>query len=155
MEFNAIAGIPRAADPIVDGMMHLKYLKQMTDINQGDFRILRLTKEEDNDKRRIVPMPGFEYKKGERVILVDDIITKGDTKLEAIWALESQGAKIVGLVVLIDRQQGGREEIEKAGYKIWAAFTIRELLDFYLGEDLIDKTKYDEAINYITYITSV
>ncbi len=147
--FSAIAGIPRAADPIVDAMMQLE---EMTDINQGDFRILRLTKEEGGDKRRIVPMPGFEYKKGERVILVDDLVTKADTKLEAIRAVESQGVKVVGLVVLVDRQQGGKEKVEKAGYKIWIAFTIRELLDFYLEEGLVDQVKYDEAINYISTV---
>lgn len=145
--FDAIAGIPRAADPIVDALEKLMDL--MPGMDQGDFRIIRLAKEETDGKRRIIPMPGFEYREGERVLLIDDLVTKADTKLEAIHAVESQGAKVAGLVVLVDRQQGGSEEVRKAGYEIKSAFTIRELLDFYVGEKLIDTGKWQEAIRYI------
>lgn len=145
--FDAIAGIPRAADPIVDALV--KLMDYLPGMDQGDFRIIRLAKEEAEGKRRIVPMSGFEYREGERVLLIDDLVTKADTKLEAIRAVESQGAKVIGLVVLVDRLQGGSEEVKKAGYKIKSAFTIRELLDFYVGEKLIDTGKWQEAIRYI------
>ncbi len=145
--FDAIAGIPRAADPIVDALE--KLIDWMPGMDQGDFRIIKLAKEETDGKRKIIPMHGFEYRRGERVLLVDDLVTKADTKLEAIRAVESQGAKVVGLVVLVDRQQGGSEEIKKAGYKVKSAFTICELLDFYVEEKLIDTGKWQEAIRYI------
>lgn len=146
-EFDAIAGIPRAADPIVNALE--KLMDYLPGMDQGDFRIIRLAKEEKDGKRRIVPMPGFEYRKGERVLLIDDLVTKADTKIEAIKAVESQGAVVAGLVVLVDRLQGGSKEIENAGYKMKSAFTIRELLDFYVMEKCIDTGKWQEAIKYI------
>jgi uridine monophosphate synthetase len=145
--FDAIAGIPRAGDPIVDAIE--KLMDYLPGMDQGDSRIIRLAKEEKDGARRIIPMPGFEYKKGERVLLIDDLVTKADTKLEAIRAVESQGAIVAGLIVLVDRLQGGSDEIKKAGYEIRCAFTIRELLDFYVQEKLIEADKYHEAIEYI------
>lgn len=97
--FDAIAGIPRAGDPIVDAIERMMEYDPI--MSQGDFRIIRLAKEESDGKRRIVPLPGFEYKKGERVLLIDDLVTKADTKLEAISAVKSSDSDIAGLVVFI------------------------------------------------------
>lgn len=139
--FDAIAPIPRAGNPIVEGMM--------SDINQGDYRIIMLGKEEHGNKRKIVLLPGFGYKTGEKVLLVDDLVTRADTKLEAIEAIESKGSVVVGLVVLVDRQQGGREQLKKAGYDLISCFTITELFDYYLATNKVDAAKYMECINYI------
>jgi len=144
--FDAIAGIPRAGDPIVKAMMRIE---EMTDINQGDYRIIMLAKEENGGKRRIVPLPGFEYKTGERVLLVDDLVTRADTKLEAIKAIESEGSVVVGLVVLVDRQQGGREQLKKVGYDLISCFTIRELFNYYKAAGKINDNKYQECMDYI------
>ncbi|MCD6149933.1 hypothetical protein J7J13_04090 [bacterium] len=144
--FDAIAPILRAGDPIVKAMMRIE---EMTDINQGDYRIIMLAKEEHNDKRKIVPLPGFKYKSGERVLLADDLVTRADTKFEAIRAIESEGSVIVGLVVLVDRQQGGREQLKKAGYDLISCFTIGELFDYYRATGKINEDKYQECIDYI------
>lgn len=146
--FDAIAPIPRAGDPIVDAIEELQSYDDS--LCQGDFRIIRLKKEDDNDgSRKIVPLPGFEYKKGERVLLVDDLVTKADTKLEAIRAIESQGAIVVGIIVLIDRQQGGQEALAEAGYKLLASMTVSNLFEFYLQEKMIGFQKYWESVEYI------
>jgi orotate phosphoribosyltransferase len=146
--FDAIAGIPRAGDPIVDAIQRMQEYDPK--LQQGDFRIIRLAKEEKDGLRKIVPLPGFEYRKGERVLLVDDLVTKADTKLEAIKAVESQGAIVVGVVVLVDRQQGGKDELEKAGYKLLASLTVRDLFDFYFQEEMIPFAKYREAMDYVS-----
>ena len=144
--FDAIAGIPNAGDPIVDAM---EEIFNATDLNQGDFRIIRLAKEVSDDQRRIIPMEGFEYREGERVLLIDDLVTKAHTKLEAIRAIESEGAIVVGLVVLVDRQQGGREAIEAEGYKIYCAFTATELFEYYRQTGRIDDSKFWECMQYL------
>ncbi|MFA6973308.1 MAG: phosphoribosyltransferase family protein [Parcubacteria group bacterium] len=145
VEFDAIAPIPRAGDPIAEAILRVVGA-------DSKFRIIPLSKEEDGGGRRIVPKAGFEYKQGERILLIDDLVTKADTKIEAIKAVESSGCKVVGLVVLVDRQQGGREQIEAAGYKLFVGFTIRTLLDFYVANNMVDKEKYEEAIKYITNV---
>ncbi len=145
--FDAIAPIPRAGDPLVDAMERTE--GTYSEHNQGDYRIIRLGKAEEGETRKIVPLPGFEYRKDERVLLVDDLVTKAHTKLEAIKAIESSGSIVVGLVVLIDREQGGKEEIEKAGYKLYSAFTISELFAHYQATKKIKTREYVRYLNYV------
>ena len=141
--FQAIAGIPRAGDPMADG------IERIVPEPRG-FRIVKLDKKEETDGSRcIIPLKGFEYREGEHIILLDDLVTKAGTKLEAIKAVEDSGGKVFGLVVLVDRQQGGKEAVEDNGYPVHVCFTIRELFDFYLADGLIDQTKYDECMAYL------
>ena len=145
--FDAIAGIPNAGTPIINALARL--MEKSSALSQGDFRVIELKKVEVDGKRKIVPMPGFEYKAGERILLVDDLITQADTKLEAIAAVEGSGSVVAGVVVLVDRMQGGREQLEKAGYKLLASFTVKDLFDFYLVEKMISAEKYSESWEYV------
>lgn len=61
------------------------------------------------------PIEG-RLEKGDVVMLVEDVVTTGGQLLEAAKALEEAGTKIERIVAVIDRQEGGRENIEKAGY---------------------------------------
>jgi orotate phosphoribosyltransferase len=62
------------------------------------------------------------------VIVVDDVITTGDSTLKAIQAVEEEGGKVAFVLVLVDRQEGGRENIESKGYPVASVFTRQELL---------------------------
>lgn len=139
--FEAMAPIPRAGDPIVQAIERIAPNKK--------FRIVLLEKEELENKRCIVPIEGFDYKKGEMILLIDDLVTKAGTKIEACRAIESEGSVVKDLVVLVDREQGGREEIENAGYNLHAAFTMSELLDYYKETGRITEEKYSECVNYM------
>jgi len=142
LDFSAIAGIPNAGDPLAAAI-------EKVAASPRGFRIIKLGKEVDGDKRRIVPLPGFDYKEGEKVLLVDDLITRADSKFEAIKAVEVRGLEVVGLIVLVDREQGGRRQLEEAGYKLVVAFTITELFQYYLDQGKIDPEKHRECLTYI------
>jgi uridine monophosphate synthetase len=70
-----------------------------------------------------------QFKPGERVVLIDDIITDGASKLEAIQPLEEAGLVVKDLVILIDREQGGRELLAARGYTLHAVLTISQCFD--------------------------
>jgi len=70
-----------------------------------------------------------EYRPGERVVLLDDLITHGGSKLEALEPLLAAGLMVEDVVVLIDREQGGAEDLARHGYRLHAATTLRELVD--------------------------
>jgi orotate phosphoribosyltransferase len=57
-------------------------------------------------------------KEGDRVVIVDDVITTGKSTIEAITRAKEAGLEIVKVICLIDRQEGGRENIEASGYKV-------------------------------------
>lgn len=89
------------------------------------------------------------YEAGDRVILIDDLITKGDSKLEAIDQVKSAGLEIEGFIVLIDREQGGLDLVRKAGYTIEAATTITALITALRDQGKISSEQYDTVINFI------
>ena len=90
-----------------------------------------------------------EYNRGDKVVLIDDLITRGDSKLESISQIESAGLIIDKLIVLIDWQKGGIENITKKGYKIEAAYTATELMDALLSLNKITKVRHKAIIDYI------
>jgi orotate phosphoribosyltransferase len=67
------------------------------------------------------------FNPGERVLLVEDILTTGGQVLEAARALTDLGVKVVRIVAVIDRLEGARENIEQAGFEMHALFTTADL----------------------------
>lgn len=65
---------------------------------------------------------------GQTAVIIDDLITSGDSILQAIVALKASGLQVNEAVVLIDREQGGVATMEEHGYKLHAAITINRLL---------------------------
>lgn len=65
---------------------------------------------------------------GARVVIVEDVVTSGGSSLKAIRRAEEEGLVVLGVVTLVDREEGGRENIEKAGYWLKAIYTKSEIL---------------------------
>lgn len=68
------------------------------------------------------------YQIGETAVIIDDLITSGDSILQAVAVLKASGLHVNDAVVLIDRQQGGMENLRNAGYRPHTAMTIRQIL---------------------------
>ena len=68
------------------------------------------------------------FSKGQTVVVVDDVITTGDSTLQAIEAIEADGGKIAFVIVLVDREEGGRENIEQRGHTVVPIFTRADLI---------------------------
>jgi len=62
------------------------------------------------------------------VAVLDEVVTSGDSTISAIRAVEKEGGKVAFVAVLVDRQQGGREKIEKLGYRVKSAFERSQLV---------------------------
>lgn len=84
--------------------------------------------------------------KGKTVVLIDDLVTRADSKLEAAEILTSQGLIVKDIVVLIDRKQGGREQLAADGFNLHAALTMDEMLDFYVGIRKLSQARYQDII---------
>ncbi len=72
------------------------------------------------------PIEGL-LKKGEAVLLVEDVVTTGGQLLEAAKTLEEAGVRVERIVAVIDRGEGGRENIEQAGYCFESILTKADL----------------------------
>ena len=69
------------------------------------------------------------WQPGETAVVLDDLITTGASKLDAIEPLREVGLQVRDIVVLIDREQGGREALAAAGYRVHAVLGMREILE--------------------------
>jgi orotate phosphoribosyltransferase len=65
---------------------------------------------------------------GSKVVIVEDVITTGGSSIKAVRRAEEEGLKVLGIVALVDREEGGRENIEKEGYWLRPIFTRSELV---------------------------
>lgn len=66
---------------------------------------------------------------GENVLVIDDVITDGASKIEAIEPLKEAGLDVTDILVVLDREQGGAKIMEKAGYKLHSIFKLTEVVD--------------------------
>ena len=136
--FDLVAGIPRAGEPLAKVVSRL-----------SGRPLLKLGKKIEGDTRNINSILSGEYQAGQLVLIIDDLITQADTKKEAIGVCEEAGLIVVGVAVLIDREQGGSEELKEAGYDLYAVFALSVLLDYYVSVNRISQARRDEVMDYI------
>jgi uridine monophosphate synthetase len=70
-----------------------------------------------------------QFESGAKVLVVDDLISSGESKFEAIDQLVSAGLIVEDIAVLIDREGGAEEKLAKAGYRLYSVFKLSDLVD--------------------------
>jgi len=65
---------------------------------------------------------------GTKVVIVEDVVTTGGSSMKAVNRAKEEGLDVLGIVTLVDREEGGRENIEAEGYWLKAIFTKSELV---------------------------
>jgi len=112
------------ADVIAGPELGAVALAAATSLASGKpFAIVRKAKKEYGTDKLIEGTPVA----GKNVLLVEDIGTTAGAALEAAGVLRQAGANILGLCFVIDRQEGARENVEKAGYKFDAILNKGDL----------------------------
>jgi orotate phosphoribosyltransferase len=76
-------------------------------------------------ERKMIEGP---FEKGWKAAVLDDVVTTGGSTLKACRAVEEEGGKVVVTLALVDRLEGGRENLEKSGYKFISLLTRDDLL---------------------------
>jgi orotate phosphoribosyltransferase len=69
-----------------------------------------------------------KLEESDRVVVVEDIVTTGSSAVEAVEKLRAAGATVEDIIVVVDRQEGGRENVENAGLRMHALTTAEELV---------------------------
>lgn len=67
------------------------------------------------------------FARGATVVVVEDVLTTGQSAREAIAAVEAEAGRVLGVLVVVDREEGGRQSTEQAGYPVEALVTATEL----------------------------
>ncbi len=123
--FDLICGVPYAALPMATAMSLESYLPLI---------IKRKEAKQHGTKKMIEGI----FTKGQNCLLVEDVITSGKSLLETIPEIESEGISVSDIVVVLDRQQGGKELLENKGFRVHTLFTISEVCTILSEEGLLD-----------------
>ena len=86
---------------------------------------------------------------GDKVLVLDDVVTTGKSLLEAAEAIRAEGGIVDDTVVLLDRQQGAGANLQKERVKLHAFTTMRRIGDKLLDLGTIDEGQHKEIINQI------
>jgi len=118
LRIDAIGGLTLGADPIASGVVALS----------GEGNPLRafIVRKEPKDHGTGALIEGPPLRAGDRVLVVDDVITTGGSLLKAVDALRELPVEIVEAVAVVDREEGGREAIEARGVRVHTLFVRSE-----------------------------
>ena len=83
------------------------------------------------------------------VVLVDDLITDGYSKINFVDGIRKAGSKVKDVLVVLDRQQGGTEALSKVDVKLQSLITLRELMEFLKEKNVITEDKLTEVLLYL------
>jgi uridine monophosphate synthetase len=137
IQFDLIAGLPRAGDPFAEVVARL-----------SSKPLLKFGKKEEGGRRKIDSVVSGEYSPGQRILLVDDVITWGNSKREGIEVSEDHGLVVAAIALLIDREEGGSIQLEKNGYLIRFVFRASEVFKLYLREGKISREQYERSLAF-------
>ncbi|MEM2878860.1 MAG: orotate phosphoribosyltransferase [Candidatus Hadarchaeales archaeon] len=88
-------------------------------------------------------------KKGDVVLLLDDVATTGGSLVRAITALREKGAVVNSVLVMIDREQGAAEALSKLGARLHSITTASELAEELHLKGMLKKDDYERVVRYI------
>lgn len=89
-----------------------------------------------------------DWKTGDKVAIIDDLVAKGDSKIEALAQFKQAGLDVVGFYLLVDREMGGRKVMEDAGYSAEIAMNISEIFEILHLEDRITEQQKAEMLEF-------
>jgi orotate phosphoribosyltransferase len=116
---DAVGGLTLGADPIAFAISYTSYIK-------GEPIEAFVVRKEPKDHGIMQWIEG-NVKKGDRVVIIEDVITSGASTMKAIERAQAEGLQVEGVMVLIDRQEGGKEFVESKGFHVEVILTREEI----------------------------
>jgi orotate phosphoribosyltransferase len=122
---DAIGGLTLGADPI---SYAISYASARSSRPLRAFTVRKEAK--DHGTGRLLEGP---FRRGDRVAVIEDVITTGGSALRAIDAVRAADGIVAGVLALVDREEGGRQAIEEAGVPVVALVTARQIMSVLPG----------------------
>ncbi|MDH4027910.1 MAG: orotate phosphoribosyltransferase [Nitrospirota bacterium] len=120
---TAVGGLTLGADPLANAIAYTSYLK-------NDPLESFVVRKEPKKHGTMLWVEG-NVREGDSVVIVEDVVTTGGSTIKAIDRAKNCGLKIAGVIVLIDRQEGGIEAIESLGVTVRTLLTKEDIFSAY------------------------
>jgi len=136
VKYDLIAGIPYTALPIASVLS--------LDLNIPMIYARKESKDYGTKKQ----IEGV-YKAEQTCLVIDDLITTGGSKLETAEPFEKEGLKVKDFIVLVDREQGGKKQLEEKGYNLYSIILMSEILEVLKEEGKMDEEMYEKVKTFL------
>lgn len=121
---DSVGGLTLGADPI---SYSIAYASALPGANGPLVRAFTVRKEaKQHGTGRLVEGP---FRTGDRVVVVEDVVTTGGSALRAVDAIRDAGGRVLGVLALVDREEGGREALERAGLAVRALALASDIVE--------------------------
>lgn len=117
---DSVGGLTLGADPVAYAISHTSVSRSQP---LRAFTVRKEAKAHGTGKRIEGP-----FRPGDRVVVIEDVITTGKSALDAIHAVENEGGKVIGVLAVVDREEGGRETILERGYPVISLASRTDLM---------------------------
>lgn len=136
LPFTIMCGVPYTALPIATAIS-IEHNKPM---------VMRRKEVKDYGLKKTIE---GKFEAGQNVLVIEDLVTSGLSVFETIEPLEHEGLKVTDIVVLIDREQGGKKHIQSKGYNLHSVLTISEILETLEQTGKIEVAMADQVRTFI------
>jgi orotate phosphoribosyltransferase len=117
---DAVGGLTLGADPV---SYALAYASALAGTPLRAFTVRKEAKQHGTGK--IIEGP---FREGDRVVVVEDVITTGGSAIRAAEAVRAAGGIVLGVLTVVDREEGGRETLNAAGFPVIALARAAEIV---------------------------
>lgn len=90
------------------------------------------------------------FSSGDNCVIIEDVITSGSSILETVDALKKEHLNVTEAYVIIDREQGGRKNLESHGIKVKSLYVVRQLMQYLLEAGKITSKVVKDVDDYLT-----
>lgn len=139
LSFDALCGVPYTALPIATAIS----------VKHDIPMVMRRKEAKGHGTKQMVE---GAFNKGERVLVVEDLITTGKSILETVTPLKEAGLQVTDALVVIDREQGGRENLEDQGIRVHSLMKISEMIDYLENHNKIEVAMADKVKGYLALV---
>lgn len=134
--FDLVCGVPYTALPIATAIS----------LQHNIPMVLRRKEKKEYGTGKLIE--GI-FQKGQRCLIIEDVITSGKSIFETIEPLQQEGLVVEDIVVLVDREQGGARLLSDKGYHLHAVCTITSIVNVLLEERKINAATATSVIEFI------
>ena len=117
---GSVGGLTLGADPVAYAIAYTSELRAQ--------RIRAFTVRKETKSHGTGQLIEGPFQSGDRVAIIEDVITTGASALRAITAVRNAGGNVLGVLAVVDREEGGRDLLENEGLSVIALTTATDIL---------------------------
>ncbi|XP_071978229.1 uridine 5'-monophosphate synthase isoform X2 [Engystomops pustulosus] len=136
LQYQTVCGVPYTALPLATIICATHLLPML----------IRRKEAKDYGTKRLVE---GAITPAETCLIIEDVVTSGSSVLETAEVLRKEGLRVTDAIVLVDREQGGREKLAAAGIRLHSIYTLTQILEMLQRQGKVDTEMVEDVRRFI------